>query len=645
MKHLEGLNPKQKEAVLHTDGPLLVLAGAGAGKTKTITHRIVNLIDQGTLPEEILAVTFTNKAAKEMRERVEKAITMNRSATEPYIENRIPFISTFHSLGVHIIKENARALGYSRYFNILDEGASVTLIKEALKEIGFDPKEHNPKGLKGIISKEKGKSIEANEYKPNPSNPRSMLVAQVWPIYEKKKKKEGALDFDDLLIKSLRLLEEKEGVRKYYQNKWKYIHIDEYQDTNEVQYKMAKILSLDHQNICVVGDADQNIYSWRGANLKNILNFEKDYEGAKIVLLEENYRSTQNILEAANEVIKKNIFRPEKNLFTKNKKGEKISIYEAIDEGDEAEFTAGKILEIVDAGKAQFGEIAILYRANFQSRVLEEAMLGYNIPYQVLGVKFFDRKEIKDILSYIKASLNKDSLSDIKRVINFPKRGIGKASVAKLFSGDQESISPKTRIKINLFFNILDEIKEKSASSKTSELIKFVVKKSGLEHELKNGSDDDLERLENIKELATLAMKYDNLPPEVGLDKLLEDSALATDQDDMDRKKENKNAVKLMTVHASKGLEFKYVFITGLESGLFPHERESDTSNKDQEEERRLFYVALTRAKQKLFLSFTNFRTIFGSKQINTPSEFLSDIPMDLLEKEIGGARIKTIYI
>ena len=680
LKHLAGLNNEQREASSHINGPLLIVAGAGAGKTKTITHRIVNLIKNGIKPDKILAVTFTNKAAKEMRERILLEIDKNTEGNNK--EEGIPHVSTFHSLGVYIIKENARILGLTKYFTILDESDSNTLIKESLKEIGLDPKQYDPKKIKNAISREKGKFVNLKEYNEDMvSNGGLMakIVGQVWALYEKKKEKENSLDFDDLLLKATKLLKENIEIRKIYQDRWEYIHIDEYQDTNEVQYIMSKLLSEKYKNICVVGDADQNIYSWRGANLKNILNFEKDYPNAKIILLEQNYRSTKNILEAANEIIIKNKYRPDKKLFTDNIQGEKIGIYEAIDESDEAEFVANKILEIIDGrkniiegtlgrsdGDGQnkfsaenlrgesdnvFSSIAILYRANFQSRALEEAMLKHSIPYQVLGIKFFERREIKDTLAYLRASLNRDSLSDIKRIINFPTRGIGKATIIKIFSNEIESLPIKTRIKVDNFYKILEDIKEKIETLKTSEIIKYVVKKSGIEEELNTGTEEDMERLENIKELATLALKYDNLENGRGVEKLLEDASLASDQDGImintEKNKENKdqNAIKLMTVHASKGLEFKYVFITGLEDGLFPHQRKNEDVGVDKEEERRLFYVALTRAQSKLFLSFANFRTIFGSRQINTPSEFINDIPTDLLEKEGENPNIKTIYI
>ena len=629
------------------------MAGAGAGKTKTITHRIVNLIQSGVSPEKILAVTFTNKAAKEMRERVLAEIEKNAKG-----QDTIPFVSTFHSLGVYIIKENAHLLGLTKYFSILDESDAISIIKESLKELNLDPKQYEPRKIKGIISREKGKFTNISDYTETANDPLSggymgRIVAQVWALYEKKKGEEQALDFDDLLLKSVKLLKENKAILERYQDRWQYIHIDEYQDTNEVQYLMSRLLSEKTKNICVVGDADQNIYSWRGANLKNILSFEKDYPNAKIVLLEENYRSTKNILEAANEIIRKNKYRPDKNLFTENKVGDKLGLYEALDETDEADFIATKILEIIDAKKIErvsaLNEISVLYRANFQSRVLEEAMLRYNIPYQVLGIKFFERKEIKDTLAYLRAALNPESLSDLKRIINFPARGIGKATLAKIFAKDTESLPIKTKIKINNFYKILEDIKEKISTDKPSNVVKFVVKHSGIEDNLKVGGEEELERLANIKELATLAIKYDNLPNGLGIERLLEDAALASDQDSLiinTEKKEEKNAVKLMTVHASKGLEFKYVFITGLEYGLFPNVRDGETkTNEDSEEERRLFYVALTRAKEKLFLSYTNFRTIFGSRNINAPSEFLADIPADLLEREGEKDQIKTIYI
>lgn len=645
--HLEGLNPKQRQAAVHTDGPLLIVAGAGAGKTKTIVHRIVNLVKQGVEPGKVLAVTFTNKAAKEMRERVEKEF--EKSAVE---QNGLPFVSTFHSLGVFIIKENAQLIGLTKHFSILDDGDTNSMIKGIMKGIGIDPKQYDPKRIKGAISREKGKFVKQRDYAEGALNSGGygieQMVARVWERYEIQKKKENSLDFDDLLVRAVELLEGNPEVRAHYQNKWSHIHIDEYQDTNEVQYLMSKILAEKSQNICAVGDADQNIYSWRGANLKNILSFERDYKNTTTVMLEQNYRSTQNILAAANEIIKKNQFRPEKNLFTKKEEGDKLSLYEALDESDEAEFVATKILELRDAGVTNLSEVAVLYRANFQSRILEEAMLRYNIPYQVLGVKFFERKEIKDTLAYLRAALNKESLSDIKRIINFPKRGIGKVSLVKIFAGESSGLPIKMQLKLQKFYELLDDIRTAISEKTPSEVIKYVIKKSGIESELLEGGEEEAERLENIKELATLALKYDNLENGAGIDKLLEDAALASDQDSLVINRDKKtevNAVKLMTVHAAKGLEFNQVFIVGMEDGLFPNQRAGEVKNaEDSEEERRLFYVALTRARVKVYLSFANYRTIFGSKQINAPSEFLSDISNELIERERGNI-LKTIYL
>jgi len=440
------------------------------------------------------------------------------------------------------------------------------------------------------------------------------------------------LDFDDLLLKTVLLLKKSDTVRNHYQNRWQYIHIDEYQDTNVVQYELSRILAERHGNICVVGDTDQNIYSWRGADIKNMLDFEKDYPGAVVVFLEENYRSTQTILSAANTVIAKNKVRKEKNLFTKNKNGELITVYEAYDEADEARFVSGSIKKLLDK-KIASCNIAVLYRANFQSRALEEALLSANTPYQVLGVRFFDRKEVRDIVSFIKAGLNPDSLADIKRIVNVPPRGIGKVTLVKMFAREEGTLSPAMKKRVDDFRNLLSEIGKQATTTHLPELIKFVLQKTGMEEKLRNGTEEEKERLENIRELVTFAVKYQNLTPEEGIEAFLSDVALATDQDELQK---DSNAVKLMTVHAAKGLEFKYVFITGLEQDLFPHKSfGTDTQDRGRdEEERRLFYVALTRAEEKLYLSHASLRTIFGSKQINIPSEFFEDIDGSLVEKE-----------
>lgn len=630
MKYLQSLNQPQKQAVEKTEGPLLVLAGAGAGKTKTITYRILHLIHKGVAPERILAITFTNKAAKEMRERV---ISLIQKELPGNYDQTKPFVRTFHSLGVHILRENAKLLDLPRHFSIFDRDDSLRLVKNCIKKIGHDPKQLEPRKILGAISREKGKGLTQKEFEAQKADDFfPEIVSDVWREYRKVLKQEKALDFDDLLLESMLLLKNNEDVRKKYLNIWKYIHVDEYQDTNEVQYMICKILSGEEQNICAVGDIDQNIYSWRGAKLKNILDFEKDFPGAEIMLLEENYRSTQTILTVANKIISKNNFRKEKNLFTKNEEGEKLELFSGYNESDEARRIIFRIEDLINKGiSAQ--EIAVLYRANFQSRVLEEACLSHNISYQMIGTKFFERKEIKDVLSFLKASLNPESFSDISRIINVPPRGIGKITLLKVFENKKDSLGPAMKEKVNQFFKTLSKIKEKSLKEKPHQTILFIIKESGLENMYRKGTEEEQERLENMYELVSLAKKYDELSPEEGIEKLLEDASLATDQDDLE---ENRPAIKLMTVHASKGLEFDYVFVSGLEADLFPHKRltEEAIEPEEREEERRLFYVALTRARKKVFLSYSQTRTIFGSQQVNVPSEFIDDIDEEYLETE-----------
>jgi DNA helicase-2/ATP-dependent DNA helicase PcrA len=618
------LNKKQEEAVETLDGPLLIVAGAGAGKTKTITHRILNLIKSGVQPSKILAITFTNKAAKEMRERVFHLIESDKTLNIPISFTERPFISTFHALGVHIIKENSAVLGIPRHFTILDRGDSKRIIKDALEELNYDTKQYEPGSILNAISRQKGDGITLNSYRNNSKDFFQKLVAQVWERYEAVISKEKSLDFDDLLLKTAILLRTNPEIRKHYSSVWNYIHIDEYQDTNKVQYEIATLLAEDHRNICVVGDVDQNIYSWRGADITNLLNFEKEYPETKVILLEENYRSTQTILSAANNVIKKNLLRKEKNLFTKNTEGEKIELLISYTEQEEARIVAERSRELIENGTDP-REIAVLYRANFQSRVIEEAFLNKNIPYQVLGTKFFERKEVKDVISFIKASLNRESTSDLVRIVNVPPRGIGKATILKVVTGQESTLGPSLKHKVSVFLNLLEQIKSVAKNQTPSTLIKFIIRETGIENTYKNGSQEEQEKLENLRELVTVASQYDYLPVGEGIEKFLENSALATDQDELEN---NNNAVRLMTVHASKGLEFDYVFIVGLEEDLFPHQRmnEKDINQSQTEEERRLFYVALTRARKKVFLSYSQLRTIYGAQKVNTPSSFISDI-------------------
>lgn len=631
MQYLEGLNQMQKEAVLQTDGPVLIVAGAGAGKTKTITHRIMHLIEKGVSPENILAITFTNKAGKEMKERILNELHKNK---ELFLKNhkKIPFISTFHSLGVYIIRENAEKIGLSRNFNILDKTDSKKMLKNILEDLGFEPKEYLDK-VSNIISNEKNRGNSLEDFLERQSfDISSDLSKKVWQRHESLKKKEKCLDFDDLLSKSLEILEKFKEVREYYQNLWKYIHIDEYQDTNKVQNAIAEALAEKYKNICVVGDTDQNIYSWRGADIKNMLHFEKKYPDTKLIMLEENYRSTKTILNVANEIIKKNNFRIPKNLFTSNKDGEKISIYESFNETDEAHFIANKCKSIIESG-VKPSEIAILYRANFQSRILEEAMLSYSVPYQMIGTKFFERKEVKDVLAYIKTSLNTENKSDFLRIINTPPRGIGKTTIDKIKEGREEDLPEKTKEKIDIFKKTLVKINDFIKENKVSDSLKFIIEISGIKKSLEESKkEEDLERLENVMELVTLSKNYDGVLGLEAMEMFLTDTSLFTDEEEM---KEDREGVKLMTIHASKGLEFEYVFITGLEMDLFPHKRFGEKMSKeDGEEERRLFYVAITRAKEKLYLTHTTSRTIFGERKINIPSEFLSDIDEDYVEYE-----------
>lgn len=627
------LNERQSEAVSCTEGPVLILAGAGAGKTKTLIHRMLHLIEKGVSPHQILAITFTNKAGKEMRERMAKFGTRG-----------MPFISTFHSLGVYIIKENAEVLDLPRHFCIFDRGDSKRAIKEALIAAGFDPKQFDPANVLSAICREKGDAVTLSELEKSVGNDYLKKVScSVWKKYEEILKREKALDFDDLLLKSLHLLKKHPEIKAKYHALWKYIHIDEYQDTNKVQYQMAKILAEKTRNICAVGDIDQNIYSWRGADIRNILNFEKDYPEGKVILLEENYRSTNVILKAANEIIKKNINRREKNLFTRKDGGELISIYNAYDEADEADFISRTSMELIESG-VPADEIAVLYRANYQSRIIEESFLSRNLPHQVLGVRFYERKEIKDALSYLRLALNPSSESDFKRVINVPLRGIGKVSLEKILAGDVGKISASARKTYEDFQSLLLEIKEKAFSKKVSDTLLFVLKASGLFDAYKSGKHEDEEKVENLEELVTLGKKYDHFPNGDGIEAFLEDVALQSDQDELDK---NKRGVKLLTVHASKGLEFDYVFIAGLEEDLFPHKRlsESKISTDQMEEERRLFYVALTRARKKLYLCYSLVRTIFGMKKYNLESEFISDIPGDLVKRTEVNMGIKSIFI
>jgi DNA helicase II / ATP-dependent DNA helicase PcrA len=628
MEHLHGLNPAQKDAVTTTEGPLLVLAGAGSGKTRVITHRIIHLIEQGVAPEHILAVTFTNKAAKEMRERVYALIAKFAPTARTQHEGK-PTISTFHALGVRMLRENNEAIGFRKSFTIYDRSDSNRAIKKSLEKAGYDPKQFEPRRILSMISKAKGDAMTRLEFSDAARSYPEQVTAEVWEHYDAILRAEHALDFDDLLLKTLTMLKSHPLILDAYRKRYIYMHIDEYQDTNRVQYEIARLIAGDRANICVVGDVDQNIYSWRGADIRNILQFERHFPGAKIVMLEENYRSTQTIITASNDIIEKNINRPAKTVFTKNAEGELISLYTAMTAEDEAEHVALTAKNLIRGGTPA-SNIAVLYRTNFQSRVLEEAFINMSVPYQLLGTRFFERKEVKDVLSYLRYATNPDSTTDLARIINEPARGVGKVTVLKLVEGKRDQIKGKSLEGVLQFEAIMTDIRAKLEDAPLHETIKFIMSRTGMEDLMREDGEEGQERLENLRELVTIATRYTEERGVEAIERLLEDAALEGDQDEL-KKKEEQDAVRLMTIHSAKGLEFEYVFITGLEEGLFPHERLSE-EKIDTEEERRLFYVALTRAEKKVFLSFAHMRTIFGSERINVPSSFLSDIRSELIE-------------
>jgi DNA helicase-2/ATP-dependent DNA helicase PcrA len=611
--YLKGLNDKQKEAVLHTEGPLLIVAGAGAGKTKTITHRIAHSIEKGVPARAILAVTFTNKAAGEMRERVRALVLPGMG---------VPMVATFHALGVRILREFHLAAGLARNFVIWDRDDSTKALKTICEQIGMDSP---ARSILSGISRQKGEGISRADYAEGATNFRERNIARAWELYEKVLAENAALDFDDLLGRTLRLLRESPETLSLLQNRWHYITIDEYQDTNAAQYEIAKLLAGERRNICVVGDIDQNIYSWRGADIEHLLSFERSFPGATSILLEQNYRSTRTILKAANDIIEKNTRRVPKNLYTDNPTGEPIMLYPARSEIDEAWFIAETSAHLIESG-IRPGEIAVLYRENFQSRAIEEAMLAAGIQYRVLGTRFFERKEVKDVLSYLRGALNPKSKVDLMRIVASPPRGIGKITLDKMLAGQEAELGSAPRAKVTAFRTLLTKIEHAIKTLPASEAVKYAAEESGMEKSMKD-TDEGRERLDNIRELVNLAVRYDEMTPPEGVERLLEEAALQSEQDEL---KEERNAVSLMTVHASKGLEFDAVFVTGLEQGLFPSIREND-GTRDSEEERRLFYVALTRARKRVFLTSASERMRWGSREYTLPSEFLRDIDQRLV--------------
>ncbi len=623
MKYLDGLNEAQKRAVLATKGPVSVLAGAGSGKTRVLTTRIYHLIREGVPASEILAVTFTNKAAREMRERVRVMLGDDAGP------NGTPFIATFHGLGRELLESYGSVMGIPRYFTVYDRDDSERVIGAALKKLAVEAKELSPRAVLGRISRLKGEGTRASEFneKQGRSSFGARVTAEAWLAYEKELAKEKALDFDDLIALPVRLLEQYPEVRARAQQRWRYLHIDEYQDTNALQEKLATLLAAPLNNIFVVGDGDQAIYGWRGAKMENILNFGKRFPSAETIILEHNYRSTKNLVEAANAVIEQNKKRADKKSITDNERGDRITLHIAVNAEDEARWVAQKIKELIRGGEKP-ENIAILFRTNFQSRALEEGLLRSGVPYKLLGTHFFARKEVKDVLAWMRLALEPTREADKMRAAANPSRGIGKVTLGKLVAGDRDALRPSEKAKVAAFENVIRELAEAAETETPSAFVKMVIEKSGMEAALREGDADDRERFENIEELVSVATRHDGMPGRAGIAAFLADAALASDQDEIDQGE--KTGVMLMTVHAAKGLEFDTVFVTGMEEGLFPHEGMGDR-DRDEEEERRLFYVAMTRARRRLFLTLARMRKIYGSDFMSEPSSFLADIDRSLL--------------
>ena len=625
--NIDYLNDKQKEAVMADDGPVLILAGAGSGKTSVLTTKIAYLIEEKCVnPKNILAITFTNKAAREMKERIIKMVGSKAYDMQ---------ISTFHSFGLRIIKENYERLGYEKNFTIIDSDDSLTLIKKIMKELNIDTTRCNPKFIKNNISSCKNEMMTPSRYKSLAVDEVGETTYKVYEKYQEALKRNNSLDFDDLLTMPVMLFNKYKDVLDSYQELFKYVFIDEYQDTNEAQYTLSKMISAKYKNICVVGDEAQSIYSWRGANYKNILNFEKDYKDAKVILLEQNYRSTKMILNAANSVIKNNINKKDKNLWTLNEEGEKIKYVKANDEKDEASYVTKEIKELKNKG-VNLDDIAVLYRTNAQSRTIEEGFLNSNIPYRIVGAfAFYSRKEIKDLLAYLKLIYNtKDDIS-LLRIINYPKRGIGSKTVDNL---SMESVLNGTSIFDTIksgkeleFKKQIEEMIDLSNNLSLTETIDMVLNKSGIKKELE--SERTLEadiRLENLNEFKSISKTFEEESGIASLEEFLNEVSLVSDVNE--QKNDDTSKVTLMTIHAVKGLEFDYVFVIGMEENIFPHVN-SSFEEEGLEEERRLCYVAITRAKKKLYLLNALRRTIFGKTSVNMPSRFISEIDDEYIDK------------
>ncbi|MDF1452449.1 DNA helicase PcrA [Staphylococcus epidermidis] len=647
---VKNMNSEQSEAVRTTEGPLLIMAGAGSGKTRVLTHRIAYLLDEKDVsPYNILAITFTNKAAKEMKARVEHLVGE---------EAQVIWMSTFHSMCVRILRRDADRIGIERNFTIIDPTDQKSVIKDVLKSENIDSKRFEPRMFIGAISNLKNELKTPEDAQKEANDFHSQMVATVYKGYQRQLSRNEALDFDDLIMTTINLFERVPETLEYYQNKFQYIHVDEYQDTNKAQYTLVKLLANKFKNLCVVGDSDQSIYGWRGADIQNILSFEEDYPEAKTIFLEQNYRSTKNILNAANEVIKHNSERKPKGLWTANSGGDKIQYYEAMTERDEAEYVVKEITKHQRSGK-KYSEMAILYRTNAQSRVLEETFMKSNIPYTMVGgQKFYDRKEIKDLLSYLRVIANSNDDISLQRIINVPKRGIGPSSVEKiqtyalqnnismfdaLAEVDFIGLSKKVTQECISFYEMIQNLIKEQEFLEISEIVDEVLQKSGYRDMLdREQSIESRSRLENLDEFMSVPKDYEENTPleEQSLINFLTDLSLVADIDEAD----TQNGVTLMTMHSAKGLEFPIVFIMGMEESLFPHIRAiKSEDDHEMEEERRICYVAITRAEELLYITNATTRMLFGRSQSNMPSRFLKEIPEDLLDSHTGQKR-QTIY-
>ncbi|HRY82499.1 MAG TPA: UvrD-helicase domain-containing protein [Candidatus Moranbacteria bacterium] len=679
---LEKLNPPQREAVMITEGPVLIIAGAGSGKTKALTHRVAYLICEKKIsPRRILAVTFTNKAAGEMKERIKNLLSANsisnfqiptlptgrqvsnefsnsndqnsKESKLPITNYELPTVGTFHSICVKILRREIEKVGYKSSFNIFDDQDQLALMKKVMKEMEINIDQFKPKTILGAISNAKNELLGAEEFLAGVGGYFEEMVAKIYLNYQKKLKEQGALDFDDILMITVKIFRAFPEVLEKYQNFFQYIMVDEYQDTNHAQYILVKLLSEKNKNLCVVGDDWQGIYSWRGANIQNILDFEKDYPNAKTIKLEQNYRSTQNILDAAYGVISKNINRKDKKIWTENKEGHLIQSFEAEDEKEEAQFIVDEIRALKNRNNYKLNEFVVLYRTNAQSRMIEEAMLRNSISYRIIGgVKFYQRKEIKDVIAYLRLINNFNDETSLERIINEPKRGVGDITLGKwiniarsnnldlisqglAISNFQFPISKQRIDNIVKFSDFIKRMAELKNKLILTDFIQKVYSESGYEKFLMDGTEEGEMRHENVRELLTVAKKYEEYEGDEALKLFLEEVALISDTDNIDQASE---AVHLMTLHSAKGLEFRIVFIAGLEEGILPHSR-SMLNDSEMEEERRLMYVGITRAMEKVYLLFTVTRNIFGSTQINAPSRFLDDIPEHLMQNQESGIR------